>query len=393
MNRFREQIQKEYLVSLRREFHRHPELALHETRTAETIERELDRFDISHSRVGKTGVLGVLHGEIERCGIVALRADIDALPIQETNDVEYRSQTDGVMHACGHDAHTACLLGAARVLSENRSNFGGEVRFLFQPAEETGGGALDFIEAGALDGVERVFGLHSAPDLPLGTIGITPGLNNAAVDLFRILVHGKSAHVSTPQLGADALYAASQIVVAIQGLVTRRTSPVEPVILGVGKLHSGTTYNALAENAELEGTTRTISQEMRMQVRQWIDQTAEQVAALSGAEAKVLWTDVTPALVNDPQASREAAEVAKGLGSDVLVITNRPLSLGGDNFAEYLLRVPGCYAYLGTSNPQRPGTQISLHNGCFDLDEDALVLGASLYAGYANWWLTGRETT
>ncbi len=192
-------------------------------------------------------------------------------------------------------------------------------------------------------------------------------------------------------LVADALYAASQIVVAIQGLVTRRTSPVEPVILGVGKLHAGTTYNALAEDAELEGTTRTISQETRMQVRQWIDQTAEQVAALSGAEAKVLWTDVTPALVNDPQASREVAEVAKGLGSDIQVITNRPLSLGGDNFAEYLLRVPGCYAYLGTSNPQRPDTQISLYNGRFDLDEDALVLGAGLYAGYANWWLTGRE--
>ena len=370
MNPFREQIQKEYLVSLRREFHRHPELALQETRTAETIERELDRFGVSHSRIGKTGVLGVLHGEKAGSGVVALRADIDALPIQENNDVEYRSQTEGVMHACGHDAHTASLLGAARVLAENRSSFGG-----------------------ALDGVERVFGLHSAPDLPLGTIGITPGLNNAAVDLFRILVHGKSAHVSTPQLGADALYAASQIVVAIQGLVTRRTSPVEPVILDGGKLHSGTTYNALAEDAELEGTTRTISQETRMQVRQWIDQTTEQVAALSGAEAKVLWTDVTPALVNDPQASREAAEVAKGLGPDIQVIINRPLSLGGDNFAEYLLRVPGCYAYLGTSNPQRPDTQISLHNGFFDLDEDALVLGASLYAGYANWWLTGRETT
>ena len=393
MNPFREQIQKEYLVSLRREFHRHPELALQETRTAETIERELDRFGVSHSRIGKTGVLGVLHGEKAGSGVVALRADIDALPIQENNDVEYRSQTEGVMHACGHDAHTASLLGAARVLAENRSSFGGEIRFLFQPAEETGDGALDFIDAGALDGVERVFGLHSAPDLPLGTIGITPGLNNAAVDLFRILVHDKSAHVSTPQLGADALYAASQIVVAIQGLVTRRTSPVEPVILGVGKLHSGTTYNALAEDAELEGTTRTISRETRMQVRQWIDQTTEQVAALSGAAAKVLWTDVTPALVNDPQASREAAEVAKGLGPDIQVIINRPLSLGGDNFAEYLLRVPGCYAYLGTSNPQRPDTQISLHNGFFDLDEDALVLGASLYAGYANWWLTGRETT
>jgi amidohydrolase len=260
---------------------------------------------------------------------------------------------------------------------------------MFQPAEETGKGAGDFLDSGALKGVERVFGLHSAPDLPIGTIGVTPGLNNAAVDLFRISVHGKAAHVSTPQLGADALYAASQIVVAIQGLVTRRTSPVEPVILGVGKLHSGTTYNAVAEDAQLEGTTRTISQEMRLRVRTWIDQTAQQIAALSGAQAQVEWIDVTSALINDPQASQEVAQVAAGLGKDIQIVTNRPLSLGGDNFAEYLRQVPGCYAYLGTSNPLRPETQNSLHNGSFNLDEDALVLGARLYAAYAEWWLTG----
>ena len=181
-------------------------------------------------------------------------------------------------------------MGAAKVLSQNRDRFGGELRFLFQPAEETGKGAPDFINAGALDGAERILGLHSAPDLPLGTIGLTPGLNNAAVDHFRILVHGKAAHVSTPQLGADALYAASQIVVAIQGLVARRSSPVEPVLLGVGKFAAGTTYNAVAEYAELEGTTRTISQETRLQVREWIDQTAEQIAAISGAEAIRRWS-------------------------------------------------------------------------------------------------------
>ena len=187
-------------------------------------------------------------------------------------------------------------LGAAKVLSQIVTAFGGEIRFLFQPAEETGKGAPDFINAGALDGAERILGLHSAPDLPLGTIGLTPGLNNAAVDHFRILVHGKAAHVSTPQLGADALYAASQIVVAIQGLVARRSSPVEPVLLGVGKFAAGTTYNAVAEYAELEGTTRTISQETRLQVREWIDQTAEQIAAISGAEARVIWSVILPPL-------------------------------------------------------------------------------------------------
>ena len=252
MNELREQVcaEKEYMISLRRDFHRHPELSLQERRTAGVIEQELERFEISHTRIGATGVLGILRGTQSGSGVVALRADIDALPIQETNDVEYRSQTDGIMHACGHDAHTASLLGAAKVLSQNRDSFGGELRFLFQPAEETGKGAPDFINAGALDGAERILGLHSAPDLPLGTIGLTPGLNNAAVDHFRILVHGKAAHVSTPQLGADALYAASQIVVAIQGLVARRSSPVEPVLLGVGKFAAGTTYNAVAEYAD-----------------------------------------------------------------------------------------------------------------------------------------------
>ena len=382
--------EKAYLVNLRRDLHRHPELALQEERTAGVIERELDRFGIAHTRIGATGVLGVLRGTQPGSGVVALRADIDALPIQEANDVEYRSQTDGVMHACGHDAHTASLLGAAKVLSASRDRFGGEVRFLFQPAEETGQGAPDFIAAGALEGVERILGLHSEPGLPTGTIGITPGLNKAAVDHFRILIHGKAAHVSTPQIGADALYAASQIVVALQGLVARRTSPMEPVILGVGKFSSGTTYNAVAEYAELEGTTRTISQEMRMQVREWIDQTAGQIAHLSGAEARVVWTDVASALINDPQVSREAAEAARNLGDDIQIVTDRPLALSGDNFAEYQRIVPGCYAYVGTANPAVPGTHNSLHNGNFDVDEDALVLSAGLYAEYALWWLKHR---
>ena len=382
------------LITIRREFHRHPELGQEEHTTSRMIREFLDKWGISYIYpVAGTGITAVIYGE--KAGIqgntVALRADIDALPIQETNDVEYRSQTDGIMHACGHDAHTASLLGAAKVLSQNRDRFGGELRFLFQPAEETGKGAPDFINAGALDGAERILGLHSAPDLPLGTIGLTPGLNNAAVDHFRILVHGKAAHVSTPQLGADALYAASQIVVAIQGLVARRSSPVEPVLLGVGKFAAGTTYNAVAEYAELEGTTRTISQETRLQVREWIDQTAEQIAAISGAEARVIWSDITSALINDPQVSREAAEVAKGLGDHIQVVTNRPLSLGGDNFAEYQRFVPGCYAYIGTANTDLPSTLNSLHNGNFDLDENALVLGAGLYVGYALWWLGRQE--
>lgn len=387
MSTIADRIQKEWLTRIRRDLHRHPELALQEYRTAERIEEELTKLGISHTRVGETGVLGVLNGSLPGVAVVALRADIDALPIRETNDVDYRSQTPGVMHACGHDAHTASLLGAARVLSEVRESFGGQVRFLFQPAEETGGGARDFLSSGALKDVGRVFGLHCAPDLPLGTVGLTPGPNNAAVDLFRIEIHGKSAHVSVPQQGADALYAASAVVVAIQSLVTRRTSPTEPVLIGIGKLTAGTAYNAVAEYAELEGTTRTVNGATRSGLREQIDETAKKIAALSGAEADVRWTDVTPALVNDPTACREVKAVAEALGAHV--ITNRPLSLGGDNFAEYLNAVPGCYAYLGTADPARPETRSGLHCGGFDLDEDALVTGAALYAGAALNWLTG----
>ena len=379
----------EQLIRWRRELHQYPELSLQEVDTTARIRDWLQSGGISLLPYElKTGAVAEV-GSGDK--VIALRADIDALPIEEAASVPFRSLNAGVMHACGHDIHTSVILGAALLLKQREAQLAGRVRLLFQPAEETGKGAPDFINAGALDGAERILGLHSAPDLPLGTIGLTPGLNNAAVDHFRILVHGKAAHVSTPQLGADALYAASQIVVAIQGLVARRSSPVEPVLLGVGKFAAGTTYNAVAEYAELEGTTRTISQETRLQVREWIDQTAEQIAAISGAEARVIWSDITSALINDPQVSREAAEVAKGLGDHIQVVTNRPLSLGGDNFAEYQRFVPGCYAYIGTANTDLPSTLNSLHNGNFDLDENALVLGAGLYVGYALWWLGRQE--
>ena len=369
-----------YLIALRREFHRHPELSLREYRTAQRIEEELDRFGIPHTRIGETGVLGVLRGAGAGNGVVVLRADIDALPIQEARSPEYASETPGVMHACGHDAHAACLLGAAKLLAEHRADFGGEIRLIFQPAEEVGQGAKPFVEAEVLEGARRVFGLHVASDLPAGSVGLKPGLNNAA---FRITVHGKSAHVSTPQLGVDALYIASQIVVALQGLVTRRTAAVEPVILGVGTLRAGTTYNALAEFAVLEGTTRTISQETRERVRAMVDQTAANIAAISGGTAEVVWTDFAAPLINDPAVCREAAAVAERLFGPGRVITDRPLSLSGDNFAEFQLHVPGTYAYLGTGNPALPATMSAGHSVTFDVDEATLPLGAGLYAEYA----------
>ena len=359
---------KDYIVSIRREFHRHPELSLQEFRTAQRIEEELDKFGIPHTRVGVTGVLGTLKGAKDNGKVLVLRADIDALPIEETHECAYRSENAGVMHACGHDAHAACLLGAAKILSENRDAFSGKVRLVFQPGEEIGKGAKPFVAAGVLEGAERVFGLHTAYDLEAGTVGLKPGINNAAVDHFRIRVHGKSTHVSTPHLGVDALYIASQIVVAVQGLVTRCTSPTEPVIIGVGKLNAGTTY--------------TISQKSRDRVRAQVSETAQSIAALYGGTAEVEWTDFAAALVNDPQVCEEAARVVDELLGAGNVVTDRELSLSGDNFAEFELYKPGAYAYLGTGNPDLPHTMITNHNGGFDVDENALVTGAGLYVGY-----------
>ena len=373
--------EKEYLTALRREFHRYPELGLCEFRTASRIEEELERFCIPHSRVGETGVLGIIKGEKGSGSIIALRADIDALPIQEEHETQYSSTFPGVMHACGHDAHTACLLGAAKLLAAHRSELTGEIRLIFQPAEEIGQGAKPFIDAGVLDGAERVFGLHTAYDLPSGTVGLKPGLNNAAVDHFRIEIHGKAAHVSTPNLGADALYIVSQLVVGIQALVTRCTSPVEPVVIGIGKLNAGTAYNAVAEHAVLEGTTRTVSQEQRFLLRKLVDRTAQNIAVIYGGKADIVWTDFTSPLINDRQVCVEASKVAEQLGA--VVVTDRELSLSGDNFAEFQLHVPGAYAYLGTADAKQPNTLISNHNGSFDIDEASLPLGAALYAGYA----------
>ena len=369
-----------WLVSLRRDFHRHPELSMKEHRTAARIEEELKSLDIPCRRVGETGVLGVLRGGRPGEGAVVLRADIDALPIQELNELPYRSENDGVMHACGHDAHAACLLGAARLLAARRAGFAGEVRLVFQPGEEMGDGVTPFIEAGVLRGARRVFGLHTAYDVAAGSVGVKPGLNNAGVDFFRITVRGRSTHVSTPHLGVDALYIACQLVVALQGLVTRRRSPVEPLILGVGKLNAGTTYNALAETAVLEGTARTVTLETRDWVRGEIEKMARAVSDLYGGTAEVSWGDYASPLLNDPAACADMSRAVEAVLGPGHVITDRELSLSGDDFADFILETPGAYAYLGTGDPARPETLVPNHNGRFNIDEGALFTGAALLA-------------
>lgn len=375
----------EYVISLRREFHRHPELSMKEFKTAFRVEKELAALGLKTERIGGTGVTAVLAGTAPSHGkkrAVALRADMDALPIQERAAVPFASENAGVMHACGHDAHTASLLGAARLLASQKDSFSGTVTFIFQPGEEFGEGAKPFVEAGVLNGVDRVFGIHLASNVAAGKVAVSAGAVNASVDYFKIKITGRPAHVSVPQLGVDALYVSALVVTQLQGIASRLSDPLKPVLVGVGVLHAGDSYNIVAGHAVLEGTLRTLDAGVRRTALSQIRSIAEQTASLYGAKAEIEIKDFTPVLVNDSTVSEEVKSVAAGLLDPENVVPREP-SLGGDNFAEYQQKVPGCYAFVGSRNESVPGTQEPHHSDLFEIDEKSLSVAARLYAAYA----------
>ena len=380
---------KDYIISLRRWFHSHPELSMKEFETAKRIEKELNAIGILARRVGGTGVLGVLKGRKGPGRRVVLRADTDALPIRDEKTVPYASQCPGVMHACGHDAHTAALLGAARVLKQLEDTFAGEIALVFQPGEEYGKGAVLFLQDGALEGADRSFGVHMQSNLPVGQVAMNLGAENASVDHFTIRIHGRSAHVSTPELGADALYAAAQIVTALQGLVGRLKSPTDPALIGVGVLRSGEGYNIVAREAVIEGTVRCFSEETRAMINGKIADTARGVAALYNTTAEIETESFTRALINDARVYAETAPlVEKVVGRGNLVV--KELSLGGDDMAEIMAVVPGVYAFVGSGSEAVPGSRLAHHTPGFDIDERCLTIAASLYVESALFWLKQR---
>ncbi len=389
MNAIEEKINKqiiedfEYIKNLRRYFHKNPEVSKEEFKTALKIEEELDKLNICHKRVGQTGVYAELTGDLKGDKIILLRADIDALYIEEEHECEYKSENKGVMHACGHDAHTASLLGAIRVLNKNKHLFGGTIRFIFQQAEEIGYGANVFIKEGYVKGAERSFGIHVASDVEVGSIVLMEGANNASVDWFKIKVKGLSSHVSSPEKGVDAIYIASQIIVALQALITRKTNPMDHVLIGVGKITAGTSYNIVAQNAEIEGTIRVFSPSLREKMKNELEALANSIAYIYGGSVEVEWKDFTSPLINDKDATLEAQEVANSLFGKDKVIKHRTPSLSGDDMAEIILNVPGVYAYVGSKNSNVQETTVAHHNPNFDIDENCLVIGSSMYACYA----------
>ncbi len=369
---------EQQIIDMRRGLHMHPEESLKEYKTAKYIEQQLSAMGIESRRVGETGVYATIGSGLPG-PVTIIRADTDALRVQDMKTVAYSSRNEGLSHCCGHDMHTASLLGLAMVLKEHEARLKGEIRLFFQQAEEMGAGARLFVQAGLLEGADRVIGLHADSSMQVGQVGIKAGPNNASCDAFTIRVKGKGAHVSTPQLGVDALYVGSLIVTALQGLATRLVNPVEPVIIGVGKFQAGSSYNAIADSAVLEGTTRFVDEQTRERINERIASLASSIAAEYGASVETTFADYSPALINDSLVCEEMLALYADQGLDLQ--TNRPIRLGADDFAEFLNVVPGAYIYVGTRGGE--GSSAAHHHGLFDIDERALLLGSRLLCQYA----------
>ncbi len=366
-----------WLIEIRRDLHRHPELGLEEHRTARRVQAILDELGIEHTGgVGGTGVIGTLGGGSGK--VVALRADLDGLPIQDAKDVPYRSQVAGKMHACGHDVHTAVLLGAARILA-GLSGLPGTLKFLFQPAEETVGGAQLLIEAGALDDppVDAIFGLHVEPDLDAGRVELRYGQRNASSDTLALTVHGRSGHGAYPADTVDAVVVAAQVISALQTVVSRNVDARDAAVVSFGTVRGGVAGNVVANRVELVGTVRCLDQAIRERVLKRVREVAEGVAAALGGRAEVEIEPGYPPLVNDDaMVDRVRANAVRLLGETDVVIKATP-NMGVEDFSYYLRKVPGAFFALGVRNEAR-GIVHSVHHELFDVDESAMTVGVAI---------------
>jgi hippurate hydrolase len=366
----------------RRDIHAHPETAFEELRTADFVAEKLAEFGIQvHRGLATTGVVGVLDGRTNTSGrSIGLRADMDALHIQELNGFDHRSRHDGKMHACGHDGHTAMLLGAAKYLSETR-NFDGRVAFIFQPAEENEGGGRVMVEEGLFEKfpVEAVYGLHNMPGMPVGTVSLRSGPAMAAFDIFEIVVTGKGTHAAMPQLGIDPIVTGAQIVSALQTIASRRTAPIDTVVVSVTQFHAGDTWNVIPETAVIRGTVRSFNKAIQDQMERDIERMSRAICESQGATMTLRYERRYPALVNTEAETRIAAAVAaRVVGEDKVTLGAEPL-MGSEDFAFMLQAKPGCYVWLGNGTEGGPGG-CAVHNPHYDFNDDISVIGASYWA-------------
>ena len=370
----------EHAVEIRREIHRHPELGFEEHNTQTIVERELDAIGVEHRRIATTGVVGIVRGTLPG-HVTGLRADMDALPITEDSGEECASEIRGKMHACGHDSHTAMLLGAARALQESRDTFAGTAVLLFQPAEEGPGGAQPMIDEGALDDprVEAVTMLHVDPRLHTGTVGITPGPVNAAADEFHITIRGKGGHGAYPHKAIDAIPCAAAMVLALQNVAARETDPLASIVVTIGTIEGGYRNNVIADRVKMTGTLRTHDPAIRATAEDKLRRIVQGVAEAYGAQAQLDMIFGYPPVVNDAELAESFASYAREQG----FIVERPApTMGGEDFAYFAQRVPGVMVRLGIYN-EHVGSIHSGHSPQFRLDEGAIPTGIETLVAFA----------
>ncbi len=378
----------EYTQALRRDFHRHPELGFQEIRTAGIMAGELNQLGLEvRSGVAETGVIGLIEGDGPGPTLL-IRFDMDALPVEEQTGAPYASQNRGVMHACGHDAHTAIGLTVARLLQASRKEWKGTVKLVFQPAEEGLGGAQRMVDEGVLENPrpDMSLALHVWNDLPFGRVGVARGPTMAAASLFRITVSGVGTHSAMPQDGVDAILAASQIVTALQSITARNISPLDTAVVSVTKFHAGEAFNVLPPEAHLGGTVRTYMRETRMLVERRLHEIAEGVGRAMGCGVAVELDEYTPAVVNHPDVAARVQEVVDSLLPGSLDSEYR--TMASEDMALMMDDIPGCYFFVGSADPGR-GLDAPHHSPRFDIDERVLPRAAGLMASAAASLLAG----
>lgn len=371
---------EEYIIKMRRDFHQHPETGFQEFRTSKVIKQELESFGFKIIEgIGVTGLIGILEGN-KKGKTVALRADIDALNMQEENESEYKSVNDGVMHSCGHDTHTAMLLGAAKYFSEHKEDVNGTIKFVFQSAEEgpmPGGGSF-VVQGGHIDDCDAVFGLHIVTKYPSGQIAIKKGPAMAAPDEFSIKIQGVGTHASAPHTGVDTVLVAAQVISSLQTIASRNVNATDSAVVSVCTVNGGTAFNIIPEFVEMTGTIRTLNPETRAYVFKRVEEIVEGVCKIHGAKAVVDIIPAYPPLINDPEMSEFVLNIAKQvLPADKVLELDAP-SMGGEDFSYYLERKPGAYFWLGGIKPQATDMAYN-HNPKFDPDEDAFLTGTTMH--------------
>ncbi len=365
----------EYIIKTREYFHEYPELSFKEYKTADKIEEELRAMGLNPKRITETGIIADIKGKGNKT--VAIRADIDALPVTEENKVPYVSRNEGIMHACGHDTHMAMLLGAAKMLIADKEKLNGNIRLIFQPAEELPpGGAVDMIKHGALDNVDYIIGQHIMGFLPAGHVAVYYKEMMANADEFDITVHGKGGHGSAPQDAIDAIYITAHLVEMLNTIVSREIDPRDPAVITVGTINAGYRYNIIAAHSKLTGTVRTFSLEVQEKIIKRIGEILEGLKSTYGIEYEYEYKKGYPVLINNEEISRDIEEVAEKILGKENIEHPKP-DMGGEDFAYYLQKIPGAYYFFGASNIKK-GINSPNHSPTFDVDEDQLYTGARI---------------